>query len=183
MSFRMWIGPTVACSALFAVSQLAQAQSKVGVVNMQRAVLESAEIKAASAAMEAKYKPRVAELDQLNKEIAALGQNLQSNAGKLTPAAEADMSAQYQRKQRDAQRKNDDLNADVERERNEILQRSSAKMSAVVKKVAESKGLDLVIDAPYAVYFKEALDITSDAIAAYDKENPSGAAGSPSKPK
>jgi len=183
MSFRMGIGPFLACSALFVVSQAALAQTKVAVVNMQRAVLESAEIKAASAAMEAKYKPRVSEIDQLNKEISALAGNLQTNAGKLTPQAEADMTQQAQRKQRDVQRKNDDLTADVDRERNEILQKSSAKMTAVVKKLAESKGLDLVIDAPYAVYFKDAMEITNEAIAAYDKENPAAAPPAAAKPK
>ena len=55
--------------------------------------MESAEIKAASAAMEARYKPRVAQIEQLDKEIAAIAQNLQTNAGKLTPQAEADLNA------------------------------------------------------------------------------------------
>jgi outer membrane protein len=179
MSFRMGLRPPnrigLVCCALLIISQAAPAQTKVAVINLQRAVLESAEIKAASAAMEAKYKPRVAEIEQLNKEISALAANLQSNAGKLTPQAETDMSQQAQRKQRDVQRKQDDLQADVDRERNEILQKSSVKMSAVVKKLAESKGLDIVVDAPYAVFFKESLEITSEAIAAYDKENPAGA--------
>ena len=172
MSFRIDCRVLLVCSALLMAPWVAPAQTKVAIVNLQRAVLGSAEIKAAGDAMEAKYKPRVAEIEQLNKEIAAINQNLQSNAGKLTPQAEGDLSAQAQRKQRDIQRKQDDLQADVDRERNEILQRSSAKMSAVVKKLAESKGLDVVIDAPYAIYFKEALDITNDAIAAFDKENP-----------
>jgi outer membrane protein len=180
----MGLRPLWACSALFAVSQIAPAQTKVAVINLQRAVLESAEIKAASAAMETKYKPRVSEIDQLNKEVAAIQQNLQSNSGKLTAQAEADLSAQAQRKQRDIQRKQEDLQADVDRERNEILQKSSVKMSAVVRKLAESKGLDVVVDAPYTVYFKEALEITAEAIVAYDKENPApGGAIAPAKPK
>ena len=45
-------------------------------------------------------------------------------------------------------------------------------MTAVVKKLAEEKGLDLVIDASTALYFKDAMDITKDAIAAYDKAYP-----------
>jgi len=171
----MGLRPLLAGCALLAVSHSAPAQTKVAVINLQRAVLESAEIKAASDAMSARYKPRVAEIEQLNKEISALAANLQSNSGKLTPQAEADMTQQAQRKQRDVQRKQDDLQADVDRERNEILQKSSVKMSAVVKKLAESKGLDIVVDAPYAVYFKEALEITAEAIAAYDKENPASA--------
>jgi len=184
MSFRMGLRPLLVCCALLAVGQAVQAQTKVAIINLQRAVLESAEIKAASAAMEAKYKPRVSEIEQLNKEISALAQNLQSNAGKLTAQAEADMTQQMQRKQRDVQRKQDDLQADVDRERNETLQKSAVKMSAIVKKLAESKGLDVVVDAPYAVYFKDSLEITTEAIAAYDKENPAApAAATPGRAK
>jgi outer membrane protein len=175
MSFPTGLRPLLACCALLAVSQAAPAQTKVAVINLQRAVLESAEIKAISAAMEVKYKPRVSEIEQLNKEISAIAANLQSNAGKLTSPAEAELNQQAQRKQRDVQRKQDDLQAEVDRERNEVLQKSAVKMTAVVKKLAESKGLDIVVDAPYAVYFKEALEITGEAIAAYDKENPAGA--------
>jgi len=160
------------CLALIAFGQMATAQTKVGVVNLQKAVLESAEIKAASAAMEARYKPRVAAIEQLNKDIAAIGENLQKNAGKLTPQAEASLNSEGQRKQRDAQRLQEDLQADVERERNDILGKATTKMQDVVKQVAEAKGLDIVVDVPYAVYFKAALDITPDAIAAYDKAHP-----------
>jgi outer membrane protein len=172
MFFRMGLRPLLAGFALLVFSQAASAQTKVAVINLQRAVLESAETKAAGAAMETKYKSRVAEIEQLNKEISAIAANLQSNAGKLTEQAQSDLNQQAQRKQRDVQRKQDDLQGEVDRERNEILQRNSAKMSGVVKKIAEGKGLDLVVDAPYAVYFKESLEITSEAIAAYDKENP-----------
>ena len=42
----------------------AAAQSKVGIINLQAALAETAEIKKASAAMEAKYKPRSAEMQK-----------------------------------------------------------------------------------------------------------------------
>jgi outer membrane protein len=160
------------CAALVAFGQLAGAQSKVGVINLQKAVLDSAEIKAASAAMENRYKPRVARIDQLQKEIAAISDNLSKNTGKLTAQAEASLNADGQRKQREAQRLQEDLQADVDRERNEVLSKSSSKMQEVVKQVAEAKGLDLVVDVPYAVYFKAALDITNDVLAAYNKAYP-----------
>lgn len=172
MSLRLALRPLLVCSALCIFGQLAAAQSKVAVINLQKAVIDSAEIKAASAAMEARYKPRVAQLEAVNKEIAAIGENLQKNAGKLTPQAEADMNAQGQRKQRDAQRLTDDLQADLDRERQDILGKSALKMQEVVKKLAEERGLDLVVDVPYAVYFKAALDLTNDAVAAYDKAHP-----------
>jgi Skp family chaperone for outer membrane proteins len=45
-------------------------------------------------------------------------------------------------------------------------------MSDVVKKLADEKGYDLVVEASAAVFFKTALDITKDAIAEYDKAYP-----------
>jgi outer membrane protein len=172
MSFRLALRPLMVCTALFVFGHIAAAQAKVAVINLQKAVMESAEIKAASAAMEARYKPRVTQIEQLDKEIAAIAQNLQSNAGKLTAQAESDLNAQGTKKQRDVQRLRDDLQADVDRERNEILQKSAVKMTDVLKKLSEEKGYDVVIDAPYAPYFKAALDITPDLIAAYDKVYP-----------
>jgi outer membrane protein len=162
-------------TALFVFGHVAAAQAKVAVINLQKAVMDSAEIKAASAAMESRYKPRVAQIEQLDKEIAAIAQNLQANAGKLTPQAEGDLNAQGTRKQRDVQRLRDDLQADVDRDRNEILQKSAGKMTDVLKKLAEEKGYDIVVDAPYAPYFKAALDITNDLVAAYDKVYPAAA--------
>ena len=175
MSFRMALKPLMVSTALFVFVQVAAAQAKVAVINLQKAVLESAEIKAASAAMEARYKPRVTQVEQLDKEIAAISQNLQTNTGKLTQQAEAELNAQGTRKQRDVQRLRDDLQADVERDRNEILQKAAAKMTDVLKKLAEEKGYDIVVDAPYAPYFKASLDITPDLIAAFDKAYPAAA--------
>jgi outer membrane protein len=148
------------------------AQTKVGIISLQRAVLESAEIKKASADLEAKFKPRQQEMEKIQRDLQSIQQQLQTNAGKLTPQAEADLNAQGQRKQRELQRMNEDLQGDVERDRNEILSKASQKMQGVVAKLAEAKGLDVVVDVTNAVYFKPALDITSEAIAAYDKAYP-----------
>jgi outer membrane protein len=176
MSLRMGLRPLVVCSAIFAVSQIASAQVKIAVVNLQRAVFESAEIKKADAEMQAKFKPRQDEMDQLNREIAALAQQLQNGSGKLTPSVEADLTAQGQMKQRQLQRKQDDLQADATAYRNDILSKSSQKMTEVVKKLAEEKGVDMIIDTSTTLYFKAAMELTNDAIAAYDKAYPVTAA-------
>lgn len=162
----------VVSSALLAAASAVSAQSKVAIINLQRAVLESAEIKKASVELTAKYLPRQQQVEKLQRDLQALQQNLQTNAGKLTPQAEADLTAQGQRKQRELQRLSEDLQADVERERNDILGKSSQRMQAVVKKLAEAKGVDVVVDVSNTVYFKPELEITTESIAAYDKEYP-----------
>ncbi len=159
-------------AGIMTLAGLASAQSKVAVINLQRAVLESAEIKKASADLEARYRPRQQKIEELNKQIQSLQQQLQNGQGKLTPQAEAELNAQGQRKQREAQRLTEDLQSDVDRERNEILGKTTQRMSDVVKKIAEEKGFDVVVDASNIIYFKPALEITNDAIAAYDKAFP-----------
>jgi outer membrane protein len=66
----------------------------------------------------------------------------------------------------------EDLQADVDRERNDVLAKTSQKLKQVIDKLAAEKGLDLVVDAADTVFFKPALDITKEATAAYDKANP-----------
>ena len=172
MSVRFGLRPFVACFALAFFGGIAPAQVKVGIINLQKAVLESDEIKKASTDLEARYKPRQAEIEKLQNEIQVIQQQLQTNAGKLNPQAEADLNAKGARLQRDLQRKGDDLQADVDRERNEILGKTTQKMGEVVKKVAEEKGLDMVVDVSTTIYFKPALEITADALAAYNKAYP-----------
>jgi len=163
---------SLAFFAFLSLTAIASAQVKIAVINLQRAVLESAEIKKASAQMEAKYKPRQAEMEKLQRDLQSLQQQLQTNQGKLTPQAEAELTAQGQKKQRDLQRLTDDLQSDVDAERNQILQKSSQKMQEVVRKLADEKGLDIVVDVSSTIFFKPALELTSDAIAAYDKAYP-----------
>jgi len=181
MSFHQVFRPLLVCSALFAATQLATAQSKVAVISLQKALFETAEIKKADADMQATLGPRQAQGRKLQEDLAAITQKLQGDPGKLTPQAEFDLNAEGKRKQVELTRINEDLQADAERMRNEILSKSTDKMQTVVKKLAEEKGYDLVVDTQVALYFKPAMDITGEATAAYDKAYPVPAAAPPAK--
>jgi outer membrane protein len=166
------IGGLLAAAAILCPATTLLAQSKVAIVNIQKAVVETAEIKKAQTEMETKYRPRQAQMEKLQGEIRQIQQQLQSMAGKLTPSAEQDLNIQAQRKQKDLQRMGEDLQADVDRERNDVLGKAAQRMQEVVKKLAEAKALDVVVDVNSTIYFKPALDVTAEAIAAYDKAYP-----------
>ena len=172
MSLRMGLGPIAACAALLTLAPLSFAQSKVATVSLQKAVFDTADIKKASAEMEARYKPRADKLRQTQEQMAQIAQKLQSNSGQMSPQVEAELQAEGKRLQKDAQRMQDDLQADVQAERQDILTKASMRMADVVKKVAEEKGIDLVVEQQSTIYFKPALDITTDATTAYDKAYP-----------
>lgn len=161
----------VAASGVLAAA-VAPAQSKVAVISSQRALLDTAEIKKALADLDAKYKPRRAKIEELRKDLEDIQQKLRTLAGKLTQQAEAEMTAQGQRKERDLQRLTEDLQADAEADQNDISNRSRPRMLEVIRKIAEAKSLDLVVDVATTVYFKPAMDITAEATVAYDKAYP-----------
>lgn len=146
------------------------AQSKVAIINSQQAIFGTAEFKKWKTDAEARFKPRQDQLAKLQKELSDIQAQLQS--GKLNAQGEQELTAQGQRKQREGQRLQQDYQEDLDREQNDVLQRMGGHMREVVQKLAESKGIDVVIDAANLVYFKPALDLTSEAMAAYDKAYP-----------
>jgi len=160
---------------LFAVLALASvgaanAQVKIAVINTQKALLETDDIKKAQMELEAKFKPRQDQMLKVQKALEDIQAQLQS--GKLNELGTQELNAEGQRKQRDLQRMQQDLQEDVERERTEILQRAGTRMQEVVKKLADEKGLDIVVDSGNTVFFKATFEITTEATAAYNKAYP-----------
>ena len=156
--------------AALATVGVANAQLKVAVINSQKAILETEDIKKAQIDLTAKYKPRQDQLEKLQKDLQDIQNQLQG--GKLNQLGEQELTAQGQKKQRDLQRLQQDLQEDADRDRNDILQRAGARMQEVVKKLADEKGLDLVVDSANTLFFKPALELTTDAVTAYNKAYP-----------
>jgi|CZKS01.1.fsa_nt_gi outer membrane protein len=160
----------LAC-VLFAVASIGVASAqKVAVINSQKAVLETVEIKKAQTDLETKFKPRQDKIIQIQKDLQTIQSQLQS--GKLNAMGEQELNAEGTKKQRDLQRLQQDLQDDVTLERNDILQRSGARMQEVVKKLAEAKGLDIVVDTTNTVFYKPAFDLTAEAVTAYNLAYP-----------
>ena len=160
----------LACAAAVFAPSPASAQVKVGIVNFQRAVLGTSEMKKASNDLLLKYKPQQDELEKLQRDMADIQNKLQDP--KTPPVTAADLQADGQRKQREAKRITEDVQADAEKDRNDILQRATQRMTDVVKKLADEKGLDVVVDSANIVFFKPALEIIEESIAAYDRTYP-----------
>jgi outer membrane protein len=159
---------------LLVIAGLAFAQTpspaKVAIINAQKAVADTAEIKKAQAALEAKYRPRQQAIENLQRELQTIQQ--QAAAPNLAPAREADLQATFTQKQKQLQRLGEDLQADVNAERQDVLGKAGRQMTEIVKKIAEERGLDVVIDVTNTLYYKPTLEITAAATTAYDKAYP-----------
>ncbi|MGH9647909.1 MAG: OmpH family outer membrane protein [Bryobacteraceae bacterium] len=146
--------------------------SKVAVVNFQNAVLSTGEIQKALKDIQMKYKPRQDALQKGQQELSDIQTQLQASQGKLSQAGEADLTARGQRKQTQLQRMSDDLTADFDADRDDAVRKASTRMQELLKKVAEEKGLDLIVDTAAAPFFKPGIEITDQVVAAYDKAYP-----------
>jgi outer membrane protein len=174
MAFRrlMMIAAAAAALAGFAATASAQAPLKVGVVSLQRSLEATAEIKQAELDLKTKFGPRQEEIGNMQRDLAKMEQDAQSNQGKYNEAALAELQQRMQRRQTQIQRLGQQLQEDVSSERQEVLNRVGKNLTEIVKKVAEEKGLDLVVDSTAALYFKPVFDISADVTAAYDKAYP-----------
>lgn len=144
--------------------------AKVAVINAQKAVIDTADMKKAQANLEAKYRSRQTQLETLQRDLQTIQQQLGGPG--LAPERQAQLQAEGTSKQKQAQRISEDLQADVNADRQDILGRAGRQMTEVVKKLAEERGFDVVIDVTNTLYYKPALDITADSTAAYDKAYP-----------
>jgi len=70
MSLRMGLGPVAACAAFLALAPLSFCAAKIATISLQKAVFDTADIKKASAEMEARYKPRADALRQTQEQMA-----------------------------------------------------------------------------------------------------------------
>jgi outer membrane protein len=162
----------VAATALLPVAARAQAiaPAKVAIINAQKAVADTQEIKKAQTGLEAKYRPRQQALQNLQNELQGIQQQL--NTPNLSPDKESQLRATGTQKQKELQRLSEDLQSDVNGERQDILTHAGRQMTDVVRKISEERGIDVVIDISNTIYFKPTLDITAEATAAYDKTYP-----------
>jgi outer membrane protein len=146
------------------------APAKVAIINTQKAVADTVEIKKAQATLEAKYRPRQQAIQTLQTQLQNIQQQL--NSPNVTPERQATLQADGTQKQKELQRLTEDLQSDVNNERQDILGRAGRQMTDIVKKIAEQRGLDVVIDVTNTLYFRPSLEITAEATADYDKTYP-----------
>jgi len=152
------------------VNAQAIAPAKVAIINAQKAVADTQEIKKAQTALETKYRPRQEAIQTLQNQLQTIQQQL--SVQNIAPDREAQLRADGVSKQKELQRLTEDLQSDVNNERQDILGKAGRQMTDVVKKIAEQRGVDIVVDTTNTIYFKPALEITSEATAAYDKAYP-----------
>lgn len=172
---------------------VASAQSaapiKVGVIQIQAALVSTKDGQAAAADFETRLAPRRKELEKVQADIKDMQDRLQRNANTLSQTAKDDLTRNIDRKTTQLNRDTQDAQAEADEEQQKLVRELSEKMMPIIDKYAQEKGFSVILDVSNpqtpVIYASNTVDITKDIIELYDKTapaTPARPASSPAKP-
>jgi Skp family chaperone for outer membrane proteins len=181
-----WI-MTVQTSVKTQAQTPAPAPTKIGIVNLQLAMQNTNEGKAAVADLQKRFiEPRTTELTGKQNDIKEMTDRLQRGGNTMSQTAKDELQRQIDSKTKSFQRDVEDYNADRDEEERKILDDLVVKMRAVIEKYALENGYRVVLDAtnPNAgvLWWANEADVTQQVVEAYDKTQPAPKSTSPAKP-
>ena len=169
-------------SAVLANAQ-AGAPTKIGIIHVQAAILNTKDGKKASEELNTKFAPKKSELEKKQANIDQLKDKLQKGSATLSDEAKNKLMRDIDAETKALTRANEDAQADLEQEEGKIFNELGAKMYAIVEKYAKDNGFAMIIDVSSPQqpvwWASEAVNITNEAIVLYDKANPGTSAAAP----
>lgn len=164
----------------------ALAQQKIGVVQVQSAIVGTKEGQKAASDLESKMAPKRKELEGKQAELRKLQESLQKGGSVMNEQARAQLAREIDDKNKDYKRALEDAQSEFQGEQDRILNDLGAKLMAVINKYAKDNGYSLVIDVSNpqtpVMYASDTIDITKDVIDLYDKNSGVAPTAPPAKP-
>lgn len=170
---RKVFAPLVLALAGSVVAHAQAAMGKVGVINIQSAIVSTKDGQKAAQELDAKAAPKRKTLESKQNEINALKDQLQKGSNALSETAKAEIVRNIDFKTKSFNRDMEDAQAEVEQDQQKVLQDLGGRMMAIIDKYARDNGYVLVMDvsspqSPILVA-SPTIDITKEIIELYDK--------------
>ncbi|MBU3693712.1 MAG: OmpH family outer membrane protein [Rhodocyclaceae bacterium] len=141
---------------------------KVGVVDTERIMRESAPAERVKKKMEKEFESRVQELQKMEKQAKDLQTRIEKDGVTMSDSERQSKERELGALTRELQRKNRELQEDVNRRRNEELSGMLDQINKVIRKLAEAEKFDLIVQD--AVYRSPRVDITDKVLKALAAE-------------
>lgn len=142
-----------------------QAASDIAVVNMGSLFQQVAQNSGVSNTLENEFKGRASELQSLENNLQTKMQRLQRDGSTMKAAERSKLESQVMSERETFASKAQAFEQDRSRRSNEERGKLVTRIQAAVKKVAEDKRYDVVLDASTVAYTgKNVTDITSDVL-------------------
>jgi outer membrane protein len=142
----------------------AQAQAKIGVVNIARLLQEAPQAQAASQALENEFATRRRDLENQQKDLKAREEKLAKDGAVMAEAERRNAEKTLRDGQRELARKQNEFLEDLNVRRNEALGQLQRSVLQEVQTYAKGAGLDIVV--ADALYASQSVDITNQVLAA-----------------
>jgi outer membrane protein len=156
-------------------SPAASAVGKIGIINIQQAIVATNEGQRDFGALQKKFEPKQNELNNLNKEIDDLKKELQTQGDKLNDEARANKVRNIETKQKSLQRQVEDAQGEFQGQQNEIANRIGSKMLDVLDKYAKQNGYSLILDVSNpqtpVLWAGPSIDLTKEMVDAYNAQS------------
>ena len=167
-------------AALFLLTARAvQAQSKIGYVDVQRAVQEVEEGKAARARLKGELDKKRADLDQKRATLEKMKTDYDKQAPVLSEDAKKKKQEELQKAFMDAQNQANEMQEELTGKEQEAMQSISKRLLQVVAEVSDRESFTFVLDKAALLYAPAASDVTNEVVRRYN-ERFGGGAGAPS---
>jgi outer membrane protein len=163
LSFTGWIFS--AGLALMAPLGLAQAQSKIAVVNVPKLLEEAPQAKVAMQALADEFAPRQREIVAAQNDLKAKEDKLQRDGAVMAENERRTAEKEFRDGQRELQRKQNEYVEDLNLRRNEEIGRLQRSLLQEVQAYARSANYDLVVG-DGVLYVNESMDITPQVLSA-----------------
>jgi outer membrane protein len=179
MVTRKTIAPVVLALVGAAFANAQAATGKVGVINIQQAIVATKDGQKAAAELDSKAAPKRKTLETKQNEINGLKDQLQKGSNALSETAKAEIVRNIDAKTKSFNRDMEDAQAEVEQDQQKVLQDLGGRMMAVIDKYAKDNGFVLILDVSSpqtpVLFASNTIEITKDIIDLYDKAAASGA--------
>jgi outer membrane protein len=152
-------------AALMTMAPVAGAQDlKIGVVNSDRILRDSAPARAAMQKLEGEFSKRDRELQDMGARLKSSAERFEKDAPVMTETDRSRRQRELAEMDREFQRKQREFREDFNQRRNEELQALLERTNRIIRQMAEQEKYDLIVQE--AVYFNPRIDITEKVLRA-----------------
>ena len=163
-----------------AVPAPTRAEQKIGFVDLQRALNEVDEGKAAKATLKHEFDEKQKALDLKKNDFDVLRTAFEKQASVMSDDARKDKQGELERRGMELQATYVQMQKELSEREREATRGIFEKMNAIVREIAEGDGLSLVVQAEALVYAAPSLDITNELVRKYNGRHKGGGAAKPS---
>ena len=162
---------SLALAGSFFAATAARADTKVGVLDMQRAISETNEGARATDALKKLFDKRQVELDAKQNGLLKDKGDLEKRC-KSIPRADCEKGMEdLQKKLMELQGLMSQYQGEIQKKQGEATQPILGRMLQIVKRIALDKGFDVVVDRGASHWMRADLDLTELAIKMYNTES------------